>query len=329
MEAVRPQPKEFRQIPEGKYAVKYYSASENLQTAGEYRPVIVILGWGITNKSQEAFCADLSKEGKDVNSLEFSRTGGKVEDVGDGFRKETIRKSEAFADYMGSLPEGKYDVFGQSEGTMVILAAIERNPEIADKIKNIVFMSPAGLGEGDNFVKLFSRYLTGHMPQGIAHFLKHPIKHKQFMTMNSEGTKYIGKNLPRALKEANAISHGGFYQYLEGLKARGVNVALVQGEQDKLTPAKHLYNSIGEGYPKSHIPKGDDDFLAQPPFHSVTMVGGGHDNRVYAEPGFAKKVVTVFNELDNMADNKIKWKRPDNYWSGANFAKWKKSKQAA
>ena len=37
-----------------------------------------------------------------------------------------------------------------------------------------------------------------------------------------------------------------------------------------------------------------------PPFDSITMVGGGHDNRLYAQEDFGIKLLKAFEDLEHM-----------------------------
>jgi len=291
------------ETPQGVLNTIYIGKQENLDI-DEYRPAIVVPGWGITLNSEMGFLYDLVDNGRDVISMEFSRLGGQVEN-NQNFAEETTRKAEMLTQYMKSLPQGKYDLVGQSEAAMVILAALALKPDLADKIKNIVFTSPAGLAGDDSLVKLMTRYLA-HLNQDNAHLFKSPIKHRNILIMGFEAAKFVGKNPVRALKEANAISQGELYSYLSPLKEKGINVALIQGESDKLTPAKKLWSKIGEGSESSF--EKDEDTVSRfkykeksnetPPFDSITMVGGGHDNRVYAEPGFARKIVRLLNNMN-------------------------------
>lgn len=334
MEGISQQPKESRSLPEGNYNVISFSNPDNVnrRIGGEYKPVVAAPGWGITLNSATPFYKDMVEAGKDVHALDYSRRGGKVESNGDGIREETARKAEAYADYMRSLPEGKYDLFGQSEGTMVILAALTRNPDLLDRVGNIAFMSPAGLTDNDSFVKLLGRYLGGHVPQDFMYLFSSPRKHKNVLKMSNEAGKYVAGNFPRAMAEANTIAKGGFYSLLDGLEERGINVAFIQGEDDKLTPAKALWEKIGEDAPMQIVkdettPSGFGYIKnpSKPPIHSVTMVGGGHDNRIYAEPGFAEKVVRTFDALDDKNVYDRVRARSDNPNSGVNFTVSRKS----
>lgn len=292
------------ETPQGTLNTIHIGRQENLDVA-EYRPVIVIPGWGISLASEMPFLKDMVDSGKDIISMEFPKRGGEVED-NEEFAEETTRKAEAFSQYLDSLPEGKYDLVGQSEAAMVILSSLALNPQLADKIKNIVFTSPAGLGGDDNLAKLMTRYLA-HLSQDAVHLFKSPIKHRNILKMGLEAVKGVAKSPRRAIREAKAISQGELYDYLEPLREKGIKIGIIQGEGDKLTPAKKLWDKIGEKSESSfedtentqsgHLYIERDN--PKPPFDSITMVKGGHDNRVYAEPGYAKKIVRTLDSLDS------------------------------
>lgn len=294
------------ETPQGTMKTIHIGRQENLNV-DEYRPAIVVPGWGITLNSEMSFLYDMVDSGKDVISMEFPRRGGSVDSI-DEFAEETTRKAEMVSQFLDSLPDGKYDLVGQSEAAMVILSALALNPKLIDKIKNIVFNSSAGLGENDNLPWLMVRYLS-HLNQDTAHLFKSPIKHRNIIKMGLEAGKFVGKNPARALKEAHAISQGGLYKYLQPLKERGIRIGLIQGEDDKLTPAKKLWEKIGEGtqsqFAIDENTQSGYRYVEKenpvPPFDSITMVKGGHDNRIYAEPGYVAKVIKTIKSLDDSA----------------------------
>lgn len=317
---IRPQEIEFQAEGKQKLETQYGTVSylhkgraENINT-DDYRPLVVVPGWGITLNSEKPYLDGLVEAGKDVIALEFSR-GGSVAEATEDFAEVTTRKAEMLAEFLSQQPDGKYDLSGQSEGAMVILSALAMHPELIHKVKNLVFASPAGLTGDDSLPRLMTRYL-GHLGQDNLHLFKNPIQNRNVIKMGLEAGKYVGKNIPRSLKEANAIANTDVYDLLQPLSDQGVGIAIIQGEDDKLTPAKKLWNKIGEGAEMQIVkdestPSGWGYRPVEnqaPPMDSVTMVGGGHDNRIYTEKEYAGKVVRAISGLDSRHQDRLKWK---------------------
>lgn len=267
-------------------------------------PVLVIPGWSITLNTEKNLLEDFYNGGKNVLSLEFPRHGGEPE-AKEEIAEEVVRQAEMLVTYIQSRPEEKIDIAGQSMAVMSLIAAAKLEPSILDKIRNIVFTSPAGLTGNDNFLKLGSRFLA-HLNQDTLTLAKSPIEKRNLLKTALETSLYVGKNPARAIKEASAIASSEEYEALQLFKDKGVKVGIIQGEQDKLTPAGKLWDKIGENaispfVPSDETPSGfkyQPTDQPEPPFESITMVGGGHDNRMYGERGFANKII---RQLDTLA----------------------------
>lgn len=282
-------------------------------------PVLVIPGWSITLNTEKQLLEDFHTGGKHVLSLEFPRHGGEPEAKED-ISEEVMRQAEMLVTYIQSRPEDKIDITGQSMAVMSLIAAAKLEPAILYKIRNIVFTSPAGLTGNDNFLKLGSRFLM-HLNQDTLTLARSPIEKINLLRTALETSLYIGKNPPRAIKEANSIATSEEYDALQLFKENGIKVGIIQGAQDKLTPAGKLWNKIGEGsqsvwktlsqedydndprYKEHGVAVGDKVWDSEvknevPPFDSITMVRGGHDNRMYGERGFANRII---NRLDALS----------------------------
>lgn len=142
-----------------------------------------------------------------------------------------------------------------------------------------------------------------HLNQDTLTLAKSPKEKINLLKTAFETSLYIGKNPIRALKEANAIAESEDYTGLEIFKNAGIKIGMIQGEQDKLTPAKKLWSRIGKGYggfwERFKIGEQYKPFDEPPPFDVITMVGGGHDNRIYGERDFAKKVLNQLSLLNH------------------------------
>ncbi len=327
--------------------------------------LLVIPGWSITLKTEKPLLEEFYNSGKKVLSLEFPRRpGGKVAKHED-FRREIVREAEMVADFIKSRPEGQIDITGQSMAVITLLAAVALKPEIAKKIRSIVLTSPFGLTGNDIFFRLlgrFSKHLTQnldsvfglgetaisrkkvlkmilkskHLTQDLGSVFKlgeTAISRKKVLNMLLESNMYINKNPLRALSEARAVAGASEYDALRDFRDLGIKVGIIQGEADKLTPAKKLWGKIGEGSESAFrqiTPEEQDEYNSSPeiaaynkdrdrehqvrvgsrvfddsvinqppPFDILLMVGGGHDNRIYGDKGYAQKVLKQLEFLNS------------------------------
>lgn len=270
----------------------------------EPTPLFVIPGWSITLNTQKPLLQSFYNLGKHTFSVEFPRFGGIVPKI-ENEAREVVRQAEIVSELIKSRPEEKIDVVAQSMGAMDLIAATKLHPELLSQIRKVVFISPAGLSGNDNFFKLLGRFIP-HLGQDVVTAIKSSEKRNDILRMMKESNIYIAKNPLRAIVgEASAIANSSEYQGLKDLQNAGVKIGIIQGESDKLTPPKNLWEKIGEGHEsafaeseqtKSGFVLKDQD-PQDPPFDAITMVGGGHDNRIYAEPDFAKKILRQLNFL--------------------------------
>lgn len=279
---------------------------------GDKTPILVIPGWSITLKTEKPLLQSLHNSGIHTIAVELPRFGGKVEGK-EEIPAEVVRQAELLARLISERPVGeKIDVVGQSMATMSLLAAAKIEPGILSRIRNVVFVSPAGISGNDNIANLASRWLAKHVPQDTAYLLRGKWN---IAVMSLESGKYM-RNPLRTLKEAVAISQSDDYDALQILRDSGVRVALMQGQSDRLTPTKKLWRRIGkntesafektEDTPSGYRWKGPNP-QNNPPFDVITMVSSGHDNRIYGDSEkFARKIL---EELDFL-NKSVKTKQP-------------------
>jgi len=275
--------------------------------------------------------------GRHVVSGEFPRRGGTVEEKHD-ISNEVIRRSELVAQLILSQ-EGKVDISADSEAGMDLIVAMKiYGDELLAKIRNIVIVSPAGVAGDDSTVELMARSIP-HFGQDILTFAKSPIERRNIIRMGIEAALYVGKNLPRTLGEVNAIGSSEEYEGLKTLKKdldkHGIKLGFIQAQSDRLTPAAKLWRRIageaGDTEETDIYLRGSKDLKLQPkdtekqrrgkirrfietkeelnrkmreegktpPVDSITMVGGGHDNRIYGERDFGIKILRVLEQLGN------------------------------
>lgn len=325
--------------PAGK--MSYVEIESSFPSPTDSTPLVVFPGWSITLNTEKPLLkclADGREEKKDnqgnvvspaffgrnLIAAEFPRQGGEV--IGEyDIPEEVVRQAELMSGLLLQQKD-RVDVSVDSMAAMSMISAIKLNPQILDKIRNIMVVSPAGFSGEDNILKLIGRSLA-HFGQDTVTLLKSPIERRNILKMALEMGLYVGKNPARTIKEVAAIAGSEEYGELKKLKSqldeKGINLGFMQAESDKLTPASKLWEKIGEDtqkvwkklsqtdydeepeYENRGIKVGDDVWNRdaqneKPPFDFITMVGGGHDNRLYAQSDFGIKILRGFEQLKDL-----------------------------
>ncbi len=201
--------------------MKYVSLKSSFESPTDTTPLVVFPGWSITLNTEKQLleCLTAGQEesdttgakryyGRDVVAGEFPRWGGEVEKQPD-IPSEVIRRAELVAQLILSQDK-KVDVSAESMAGMDLMAAIRLYPELLDKIRNIIVVSPAGFAGNDSTIKLMARSLM-HFNQDTLTLAKSPIERRNILKMAIETALYIGKNPVRTLREINAIGNSEGY----------------------------------------------------------------------------------------------------------------------
>lgn len=310
--------------------MKYVEIQSVFESPTDKTPLLVFPGWSITLATEKPLLRTLTSGveekrdetgavvgkayyGRNVVACEFPRFGGSVISP-DNIPDELMRQAELIS-ALTMNQEGMVDISADSMAAASLLIATKIHPEILDKLRNIMDLSPAGLsGAGDNFLRLVGRSLV-HFGQDTGTFLKSPIERRNIIRMGLEMALYVGKNAKRTIGEVNAIAKADEYGELKKLQsefeAKGIMFGVMQARDDKLMPAAKLWSNIGEGYPMQVVPSVTTPSkyafkphnFEMPPIDITTEVAGGHDNRLYAEPDFGIKILRGFEELNKMREN--------------------------
>jgi len=346
----------------------YIEIESDFSSPQDKTPLVVFPGWSITLATEKPLLRCLSEgrnelEGKEGEILsktvygrnliacEFPRHGGEATEK-DGIATEVVRQAELMSDLLLQQEE-KVDISADSMASMSLIAAMKLHPEILDKIRNILMVSPAGISGDDNLLRLVGRSLIHFAQDGLT-FAKSPIERRNILKMGLEAGLYVGKNPKRTVKEVAAIAKSEEYAALKSLKsdldAKDIRLGFIQAESDMLTPAENLWSKIGEDAKSTWKELAESDYDSKftpslirpdglredppvnvhdmtdeeketvrqffrdkealnrelrlsgniPPFDSITMVGGGHDNRLYAQKDYGIKILRAFEELEKM-----------------------------
>ena len=227
---------------------------------GKDIPLVSILGFGTGNAALSRTFIHLRDSGEHILGIDFVGGGRGIEGE-EGSSTEFNRQGELLYqylnDYLKNNPQiEQVDFMTQSAGLLKVFALAKLHPEFLPKIRNLIMYSPVGLYEKDHLtspLRILKRFRDEEKRY------KGSERKSELDEENNENLKLANKRMLRkwnpgdvlkAVKEVNALARASAYPTLEVLKATGIGIAVIQGEEDKLASAEMLWYKMGEGYEK-------------------------------------------------------------------------------
>lgn len=244
-------------------------------------PVLLVEGWGETIETHKRSLETIFNANRRAIAVNFPRHGG-TRLVGSAPEVE-MKKATALEAAMLKTESKKLDIIAHSEGAISTIVAASTYP---DKVRNIVFVDPAGLIGKDHFFKLGARFSL-MLSKDAVKLIRGRGPRKEMVVAANEATKYFAKNPVRAIREVNAISAADIYESLENLRQMGIGVSVIHGVDDTVFPMKRVLKTAGE--------KGGMDTIG---FYSVK--GDHREISVHPE----KYTALAVNALENLASRR-------------------------
>lgn len=242
-------------------------------------PVLLVEGWGETVETHKESLRTIFNSRRRGIAVNFPRHGG-ARLVGSAPEVE-MRKAGALQAAIYKAVSSQVDVIAHSEGALSTIVTASTHP---DKIRNVVFVDPAGLIGKDSTFKLGARFVQ-MLSKDAFRLVKGTGSRKEMIKAANEAGKYFASNPVRGLKEVSAISAADIYETLENLRKIGIGVSVIHGVDDTLFPMKRVLNTTGE--------KGGMDTVG---FYSVK--GDHREISVHPE----KYTALAVNALENLAN---------------------------
>ncbi len=199
-------------------------------------PIFVSPGWGVTPESQEDSLRTISKEGRNVLTVSFSREK-KIEQSDSNIPTAELQKALSIIEAINKKGINKVDAIGHSEGGLNLVIAANIFPE---KFRNIVLISPAGMVENDSSLNLIKRFIVdeGIQERGVDKSL--------FLKYIKEIFKYSIKDPNLSYEEIAACATANIFQMTKQLKEKGINVGFICGANDKVFPIEKVIENVGK-----------------------------------------------------------------------------------
>jgi pimeloyl-ACP methyl ester carboxylesterase len=221
--------------------VAFRDIKPEITRPGGETPMVMMTGWAMNQEVIGNTTEALVEAGQRVVPFDIDGGGKGVDGVGDS-SAEINRQGELLKKWMESRPDGKFHLVGQSMSALVVLAMIENNPDIADKIASVVLVSPMGLGGKDNLPGLLSR--QGAETERNNAREKTDEDRKIEPRIAKAFKDFMLHHPIRAAKEGFAMAGSDEYNILNLLKAKGVRVGIIQGAQDQLNSSQRVVENI-------------------------------------------------------------------------------------
>ncbi len=203
-------------------------------------PVIFAPGWGETPETFKDSVKTMAELERRVLSLEHSR-GGETEELPQTeYPADELRKALALIKVLEEKGIDRADIIAHSEGAINSVIAAAFHPE---KIRSMVLVGPGGLIGPDKFPKLVGRFSLNVIRSAVRAW-QEPDSREAIVRDGNETGKYILKNIPRAWKEAVAISESDIHEALKELHEQGIGVAIIHGVDDPVFPMDKIQEVV-------------------------------------------------------------------------------------
>jgi pimeloyl-ACP methyl ester carboxylesterase len=232
-------PRQTMEFPNGKVMFREIKP-ETLREGGNI-PMVMMTGWAMNQEVIGNTTKGLYESGQTVVPFDIEGGGKGVKGVEDSLG-EINRQGELLKKWMESRGDEKFNLVGQSMSALVVLAMIENNPEIADKIASVVLVSPMGLGGKDNLPSLIKRQMAETKRNSA---VEKTDESKVIEKRVAKSFKDFLLHHPiRAAKEGFAMAGSDEYDVLNLLRDRGLKVGIIQGAQDQLNSNQRVVENI-------------------------------------------------------------------------------------
>lgn len=185
-----------------------------------------------------------------------------------------------------SRDEG-FKIVAQSLGATTLFASLDSHPEILQRIKAAILVSPAAMFLSASEAQLYWRFLL-HNAQSAIDYLQDRGKNS-YLRNNWQSTFWgLASNptrLAHAISEARDLAHLAMYGNLTLLTNAGIPTGIILFEKDKLFPANQILGKL------------ETDTTNRPIL--VHLGKGGHNPISYLTPaGYGALLMEMFAELE-------------------------------
>ncbi len=202
------------------------------------KPVFIVPGWTEDFTTYKKNLEIGFNRGRRIMSLKYSRVGGELINL--SYPKAELRKALQLLGALELMGIKKTDVIAHSEGAMSTIIAASISP---DMFENIVFDRPMGFVGPENKLSLTARWILMRRKEKEIRSVDedNPTSFKQ---VSERANHYIFSNKKRAFSEALTMSYFDAASYLKIIKEKGVNLSIIAGVEDTMSPAKRQISHL-------------------------------------------------------------------------------------
>jgi len=248
-------------------------------------PVLVAPGWAFTPRGMKYSLFSLVEAGRRAISVNAPH-GVEKKDLENSPMAEPLaelRRVEAIMRALEQKQIDKVDVIAHSEGGLYTAIAATLYPE---KFRNLILVNPAGMIGKDNLLRLGAGFTANATIEILRRVLREPPKEKNAFNL-SEYLKTIFSEPRKSFEEIQAVSQSDIREMLEGLRARGIRVAIIHTVDDKGFPMDRMQQAIGEH------PGGWEKMM-----DGFASVAGTHNEMVLRPEKYTRAAETLLTALE-------------------------------
>lgn len=267
-------------FPEGRAAIAQIPGNPDLN------PLVIVPSWSATLENQRQILTSLhTQTDQSLLAFELERINNPARPSYNKAPYALARYSEVLAEIIdGVSNHTRVDIMAQSMGAATLLIACRLYPELADKIGEVVLISPAGLFPKKSKAELYWRF-AHHSVQNAWEMRRHP-ESRGHMTRHSlvSITNNL-RNLRQVFTEANALAFIDEYETLRNISDAGIRVGVVQFKRDLIFPYREFIGRFTSEYPN-------------PPYDTLlTAKGTHHPSTERDHDEYARIILEMFSKL--------------------------------
>lgn len=235
---------------------------------GEDAPIFLACGWSETLDMLKDTLFSIHKiMGRRVLALDYSYLDDtRLADK--HFPPNDYLKAQSLIALLEKKGIDQIDVIAHSEGAIITAIAACLRPE---KFRKILFISPAGMLQNDNFSYLIFRFLKDTIFELSASF-----RHKTFLVYTNyikHSLIYIFRNPIQSTKEAFGISKFKILHLLRRIQDSGVSVIIIQHKEDIVFPVDKVKAMARKaGIKNFYLVEGEHNEIHANPEKFISMI---------------------------------------------------------
>ena len=232
-------------------------------------PILIAPGWTATFPLIRHILLDLRQLNRPIYAVLHPRVKQLPDNEGE-YDGTQILKADHILAVIKEYNLNKVDLLSHSSGSIEAVRVAELIP---DKIRSLLLLNPAGLLHKPSLFKFYRRSLIKMVDDTWQSIVARNRNKEMYNYHYGQGRRYILFHIPKAFKELHGINRAKLHSAIEGLRAKGVYVAVIAGDSDVMYPLKELRHDAKSIVDHFKVTHGWHDAVLFHPEHYTKLIG--------------------------------------------------------